>query len=76
MTKSTRRQAALNELAAALIERLEDAEYLAIRSLPKTSRASRLHTARLRQSTKDAAIIAAAIDIMATGPSEITQRRR
>lgn len=76
MTKSTRQRAVLNELAAALIERLEDAEHLAIRTLPKTSRAYRLHTARLRQSAKDAAIIAAAIDIMVNEPSEIRQRRR
>lgn len=76
MTGSTRRKAGLHDLATALIERLEVAEYLAIRSLPKASRATRLHTSRLRQAAEDAATLAAAIDILVSERPEITPRRR
>lgn len=76
MTRGTCRQAGLTVLAAALIERLEDAEHLAIRSVPKTSRASRLHTAQLRQATADAATLAAAIEILVERESKVTARTR
>lgn len=49
---------------AALIERLEEAENLAIRSVPRSAKASRLHTSRLRQVATDAASLATAIDIL------------
>lgn len=64
MTRSAERQAGLNELAAALVERLEEAEYLAIRSMPTTSHAVRRHVTHLRQVTEDAATLAAAIAIL------------
>lgn len=64
MTNGARPDAALNELAAALVERLEEAEHLAIRSLPKSHKASRLQAARLRAAATDAASLAVAIDIL------------
>lgn len=66
MTSGAGPQAALNELAAALVERLEEAEHLAIRSLPKSTKASRRQAARLRAVASDAASLAAAIDILVT----------
>jgi hypothetical protein len=63
-------QAALNELAAALVERLEEVEQLAIKTLPKSSRASRQRTAQIRQATSDAASLAAAIDILVNREAE------
>ena len=57
-------QPALNDLAAALVERLEKAEYLAIRAIPTKSSASRKHVAQLRRWAEDAATLAAAIAIL------------
>lgn len=72
MTTSAQRQAGLNELAAALVERLEEAEHLAIRSMPKTSQAARRHVAHLRQVAEDAATLAAALDILVGETSKST----
>ena len=58
---------AVDELATALIARIEEAEQLSVRSFSRSARGSLQRSARLRKITSEAASLAVAIDILING---------
>ena len=61
---------AVDELATALIARIEEAEQLSARSFSRSSRGSLKRSARLRKLTSEAASLAVAIDILVNGGAD------
>jgi hypothetical protein len=69
LTSAIRSAAA--ETMNVLVDRLEEAELLAIKAIPKAPVAARKHVTQLQAALSDAAVLAAAIAIIMKGEIEI-----
>lgn len=64
MTDRTRLQLTLDALSAALLDRLETAESLAIRTLPTSRVSAARHVASLRRAVEESASLVASIEVL------------